>query len=54
MRVLDRFVVAGTDDPSRNHDDIDKALKGTQDDDFIIMVTHSPELFPLCREKRYL
>jgi len=86
VRLADNLVVAGTDDPSRHHDDLDEALAtctngrsadcynrddgdeahGDGDDegskfttgcyeidgasDFIIGLTHTPELFPHCLE----
>ena len=63
FRICPGAVVAGTDDPSRNHDDLAGALENIQesdgtlsgnvlDEDFVIALTHSPELFPHCIEKK--
>jgi hypothetical protein len=75
FRAGPRLVIAGTDDPSRNHDDLELTMTRSltnaggmtehrfseikeygeieiSDRDFIIALTHSPELFPLCVDKK--
>jgi predicted MPP superfamily phosphohydrolase len=38
--------IVGVDDPSRENEDLEKALSQSRDDSFRILLAHTPEIFP--------
>ena len=52
QRGSDRLVISGLDDPQQGHPDLGKALEGTKADDFVILLSHSPDVIENLRDPR--
>ncbi len=50
-KANDALDIVGVDDPSREREDLDKALSQSRCDVFKILLAHTPEIFPQAREK---
>jgi hypothetical protein len=52
QRGEDRLVIAGVDDLQQGHPDMEKALEGTRADDFVILLSHIPDVIETVRDPR--